>query len=353
MITDLKPYPAMKDSGVEWLGVVPEHWDVLPNRAMFGEIKDRERPSEQMLSVTIKRGVIQQAEFLEDSTKKDQSNLDRSKYKLVQPGDIVYNKMRAWQGAFGVSSYRGIVSPAYIVLRPRSGCDALYFHHLFRTPAYAKEAERWSYGIDSDMWSLRPEHFRLIYACRPPRAEQSSILRYLDHADRRLRRLVRAKRKVIALVAEQTQATIHQAFAGSRSSKWESFPVWAVLRPIKRFGHPDKTLLSLFRDYGVIPKASRENKNVDVRDLALCQLVEVGFSRTSFTIYFGRRQLSQSTEGEPMACAPANGGSCMMNLGSFASICRRLKNKKQFRVRSTKLMHALRKQLTLSIVSLR
>jgi type I restriction enzyme, S subunit len=211
MITELKPYPAMKDSGVEWLGDVPEHWKVVPNRALFVEIKDRDWPEEQMLSVTIKRGVIQQAALLEDTSKRDASNLDRSNYKLVQPGDIAYNKMRAWQGAVGVSDYRGIISPAYVVQRPRSGVDPRYFHHLLRTPVFAKEAERWSYGITSDMWSLRPEHFKMIYECLPPPPEQAAIVRYLDHVDRRVRRLVRAKRKLIELLNEQKQAIIHRA----------------------------------------------------------------------------------------------------------------------------------------------
>ena len=211
MIAELKPYPAMKDSRVEWLGEVPEHWEVSPNRALFDEIKDRDCPDEQMLSVTIKKGVIRQASLLEDSSKKDSSNLDRSKYKLVQPADIAYNKMRAWQGAIGVSDYRGIISPAYVVQRHRAGADSRYFHQLLRTPAFAKEAERWSYGITSDMWSLRPEHFKMIYACLPPLPEQAAIVRFLDHVDRRVRRYVRAKQKLIKLLQEQKQAIIHHA----------------------------------------------------------------------------------------------------------------------------------------------
>lgn len=211
MIADLKPYPAYKDSGVEWLGQVPEYWEVLPNRALFDEIKDRNHSGEEMLSVTIKHGVIRQASLLEESSKKDSSNLDRSNYKLVQPKDLAYNKMRAWQGALGVSSFRGIVSPAYVVQRPKSGVNSEYFHHLFRLPAFAKEAERWSYGITSDMWSLRPEHFKLIYSCLPPLAEQAAIVRYLNHVDRKVKRFVRAKRKLIALLEEQKRAIIHQA----------------------------------------------------------------------------------------------------------------------------------------------
>ena len=211
MIADLKPYPAMKESGVPWLGEVPEHWEVLPNRAIFIEVKERDHPDEQMLSVTITKGVIRQQALLAGSSKKDSSNPDKGAYKLVRPGDIAYNKMRAWQGAVGVSDQQGIVSPAYVVQRPRRGADSRYFHYLLRTPAFAKEAERWSYGITSDMWSLRPEHFKMIYGCLPPLPEQATIVRFLDHADRRIRRYIRAKQKLTKLLEEQKQAIIHRA----------------------------------------------------------------------------------------------------------------------------------------------
>jgi type I restriction enzyme S subunit len=211
VIHDLKPYPVYKDSGVPWLGKVPEHWAVLPHRALFNEVKERDHPNEQMLSVTITQGVIKQRALLEGSSKKDSSNQDKSAYKLVCPGDIAYNKMRAWQGAVGVSDFRGIVSPAYVVVRLRDENSPRYFHYLFRTPGFAKEAERWSYGITSDMWSLRPEHFKMIYACLPPLPEQAAIFRFLDHADGRIRRYIRAKQKLITLLEEQKQAIIHRA----------------------------------------------------------------------------------------------------------------------------------------------
>lgn len=211
MIANLKPYSAMKDSDVAWLGQIPEHWRVLPNRAVFAEVKEKNHPEADMLSVTITKGVIRQQTLLEGSSKKDNSNQDKSAYKLVHPGDIAYNKMRAWQGAVGVSEYEGIVSPAYVVQRPREGTVPRYLHYLLRTPAFAKEAERWSYGITSDMWSLRPEHFKMIYSCFPPSSEQAAIVRFLDYADRRIRRYIRAKQKLIKLLEEQKQAIIHRA----------------------------------------------------------------------------------------------------------------------------------------------
>ena len=212
MIADLKPYPDYKATAQAWVGDVPRHWSIVPNRALFAEVKERNNPDEEMLSVTITRGIVRQKALLAGSSKKDSSNLDKSAYKLVQPRDIAYNKMRAWQGAIGVSELRGIISPAYVVMRLREDNNLpRYFHHLYRTPQFAKEAERWSYGITSDMWSLRPEHFKMIYTPEPPPDEQAAIVRFLNWVNGRLERAIRAKRKVIALLNEQKQAIIHRA----------------------------------------------------------------------------------------------------------------------------------------------
>ena len=212
MIADLKPYPEYRESDQSWFGAVPSHWDVLPNRAIFSEVKDRNHPDEEMLSVTINRGVIRQKALLENSSKKDSSNKDKSAYKLVCPRDIAYNKMRAWQCAIGASNLRGIISPAYVVMRLRKDeHNHQYFQQLYRTPQFGKEAERWSYGITSDMWSLRPEHFKTIITPLPPPDEQAAIVRFLNHTNQRIERTIRAKRKVIALLNEQKQVIIHRA----------------------------------------------------------------------------------------------------------------------------------------------
>lgn len=243
MIANLQPYREYKESNHLWLGQLPRHWLLLPNRAIFAEVNDRDHPQEEMLSVTITHGIIRQKALLTNNSKKDSSRNDKSAYKLIQPQDIAYNKMRAWQGAIGVSYYRGIISPAYIVMRSREKSNlSRYFHYLFRTSDFAKEAERWSYGITSDMWSLRPEHFKLIYAPLPPPEEQAAIVRFLDWANGRLERAIRAKRKVISLLQEQKQAIIHRAvtrgldpdvplkpsgipWLGDIPSQWEVLPL--------------------------------------------------------------------------------------------------------------------------------
>jgi len=211
MQNSLKPYPEYKESGVPWLGKIPEHWECLPHRAVFSEVKEQNHINEQLLSVTIAKGIIPQSNLLASTSKKDSSNIDKSKYKLVCPKDIAYNKMRAWQGAIGVSKHRGIVSPAYVVVRLRNHHNPNYFHYLFRTPLFIKEAERWSYGITPDMWSLRPEHFKVIYTCLPKDDEQTQIARFLDWKNAQINRFIRNKRRLIEVLKEQKQSIINQA----------------------------------------------------------------------------------------------------------------------------------------------
>jgi type I restriction enzyme, S subunit len=134
-----------------------------------------------------------------------------------------------------------------VIVRLREDHYPRYFHYLMRTPMFAKEAERWSYGITSDQWSLRPEHFKMIYCSLPARDEQDTIVRFLDHTDRRIQRFIRAKKKLIALLNEQKQAIIHRAvtrgldpnaglkFSGSKwfpeiPQHWDVLPMRRVIR---------------------------------------------------------------------------------------------------------------------------
>jgi type I restriction enzyme, S subunit len=305
MIADLKPYPAYRESGLPWIGKVPEHWVINPNRAIFREINDCGHEEAEMLSVTIKKGIIRQKTLLSGSSKKDSSRQDKSAYKLVQPDDIAYNKMRAWQGAIGVSEYRGIISPAYIVMRLRSSLNyPRYFHHLYRTPLFAKEAERLSYGITSDMWSLRPEHFKMIYTPLPPPDEQAAIVRFLNWSNGQLEKAIRAKRKVITLLNEQKQVIIHRAvtrgldpsvplkpsgvpWLGDIPEQWEVRRVKQVARILRgKFSHRPRNDASLydgiypFIQTGAVAKASKfitsHNQTLNEKGLAVSKLFPSG-----------------------------------------------------------------------------
>src|SRR5689334_4917730 len=112
----LQPYNNYNSVAYDYASELPDGWQLLPNIAIFQERIERGYENEELLSVTIGRGVIKQS----DLDKKDSSTLDKSKYLLVYPDDLVYS-MRFRQGASGYSNYKGIVSPACTVLKPRKG----------------------------------------------------------------------------------------------------------------------------------------------------------------------------------------------------------------------------------------
>ncbi|NBB79633.1 MAG: hypothetical protein GVY36_09340 [Verrucomicrobia bacterium] len=197
-----------QDSGVEWLGEIPAHWPVERNLGVFDERNERGRPDDELLSVTINRGVIRQSEI---TTKKDSSNEDKSKYKVLKAGDLAYNKMRAWQGALGISPYDGIVSPAYIILKPKNLRLSKYFHYLYRTPQFIEEANRLSYGLCDDMNSLRYEHFKGSYSPLPPDGEVDRIVAFLDEKTAQIDALIAKKERQLQLLDEQKSIRINQA----------------------------------------------------------------------------------------------------------------------------------------------
>ena len=210
MIIDLKPYPAIKDSGLEWLGHVPEHWEVRTIKTLFRE-KDQRSGDGQglLLSFTRTRGILPHS----DVSSRMSSASDLSQYRVCMPGDLVMNRMQAWSGMLSVSSIGGLVSPDYSVFVPTNPSEtcAAFFEYLFRTPRLIDQFARRSKGIGSGFNRLYTPDFGTIRVTVPPTREQIAIVHYLEHTERRIRRYIRAKQKLIALLEEQKQAIIHQA----------------------------------------------------------------------------------------------------------------------------------------------
>jgi type I restriction enzyme S subunit len=134
-------------------------------------------------------------------------------HKLCRPDDLAINTMWAWMGALGVSKHTGIISPSYGVYRPArsSPLQSRFADALLRTPQYVAEYVCRSTGIRSSRLRLYPESFLRIPLVYPSSDEQAAIVKFIDHADRRVRRYIRAKQKLIKLLEEQKQAIIHQA----------------------------------------------------------------------------------------------------------------------------------------------
>lgn len=203
-----KKYERYKNANVNWIDSIPSHWDILPNRAIFSERITKNCADEQLLSVTIKNGVIKQTQLLEDSSKKDSSNEDKSKYKLVKINDIAYNKMRMWQGSVGFSEYQGIVSPAYIILKPHKNINSKYYHYLFRSPLYIQYSHNYSYGICDDQLSLRYKDFSTMYSIIPSIEEQEKIVQFIEYKEKQINKLIRKQKRLIELLQEKKKTII-------------------------------------------------------------------------------------------------------------------------------------------------
>lgn len=211
MIEGLKPYPEYKDTGLPWLGAIPSHWDVRRTKFLLREIDKRSLTGkEQLLRVSQYTGVTERKS---DDGSNEVNNRASSLigYKRVEPGDLVINIMLAWNGSLGVSKYKGIVSPAYCVYRFCSESSPWYFHHLFRLPLYKQRIKAESTGVVESRLRLYSDDLGRIETIAPPPDEQAAIVRFLDHANRKIDRFIRAKRKLIALLNEQKQAIIHRA----------------------------------------------------------------------------------------------------------------------------------------------
>jgi type I restriction enzyme, S subunit len=204
----LKPYPEYKEPGLPWLGNVPAHWSVGRNGRIFAQRKEIGFPELPILEVSLKTGV--RVRNLDNQMRKQIMD-DRSKYKRAGAGDIAYNMMRLWQGAVGVAPVDGLVSPAYVVIKPNKRIDSRYYAYLFRTAAYMQEVNKYSHGIVSDRNRLYWEEFKQMPSLFPPHEEQQAIADYLDRQGALVSALIRRMRRTIELLNEQKQAMIQRA----------------------------------------------------------------------------------------------------------------------------------------------
>lgn len=205
----MERYSEYKDSGVKWLGEIPSHWEVVPLRKYLKINTRRNMPEAQLLSVTREEGVI----VRNVESKEENHNYipdDLSNYKYVQRGQFVINKMKSWQGSYGVSNYDGIVSPAYFVY-DLNYPNKDYFNIAIRSRMFSPFFSKYSKGIRVDQWDLTPEALKIIPFLEPPKAEQDAIVRYLDSATSEIDKAIAMQQKMIDLLNERKQIIIQNA----------------------------------------------------------------------------------------------------------------------------------------------
>ena len=199
----------MKDSGIEWIGEIPEGWEVSQLKYVTRWKSEKGCPDAPVLSLYRDFGVVPK------DSRNDNHNvtsLDTSNYKVVDIGDLVINKMKAWQGSMAVSDYRGIVSPAYHVCSITSNkVNKRYLHHLLRNPAYLPEYARLSTGMRIGQWDLGFDDFKNIPFLIPPLDEQAKIADYLDNGCASLDVMLTKTRSSIEEYKKLKQAVITQA----------------------------------------------------------------------------------------------------------------------------------------------
>ncbi|WP_206428173.1 restriction endonuclease subunit S [Pseudomonas chlororaphis] len=215
---------------------------MLRNGSLFCHRVETGFPDLPILEVSLRTGVrVRDMENL----KRKQVMSQKEKYKRAVKDDLAYNMMRMWQGAVGPAPADGLVSPAYVVVKPYPEANSHYFSYLFRTTTYMQEVNKFSRGIVADRNRLYWESFKQMPSLVPPRPEQDQIVVYLRAQDAHIARLIKTKRDLIALLTEQKLRIIDDAVTRGLDASVElkpseiewlaDIPVHWVVKPLKRW----------------------------------------------------------------------------------------------------------------------
>ena len=228
---------------------------------IYAERSEREAADMELLSVTMNDGVMQRSEI----EGKDNSSEDKSNYKVVRKGDMVYNSMRMWQGANGVSSYDGIVSPAYTVLTAKVSICNEYFAALFKNYKLINEFRKNSQGMTSDTWNLKYPQIETIKVYLPEVAEQEKVASMLVTLDKRIaaqvtlvEQLKKYKRGVMQRIFRNMSVVLPSGF--------ETVKLSAIFKKVSRRNNKSeiKNVITNSAEYGLIPQRDFFDKDIAV-----------------------------------------------------------------------------------------
>lgn len=207
-----------------WLGAIPTHWQVLNLRQILTACSEKNHPDMPLLSVVREKGVI--VRNIDDKNHNYVPD-DLSNYKLVKRGQFAVNKMKAWQGSYGVSQHDGIVSPAYFVFNINHDMNHDFFDKAIRSKIYVNYFGQASDGIRVGQWDLSMKRLRDIPFCLPPREEQEQIVRFLDWKVSAIDKLIATYKKEITCLEELSQAQIDTTISHLASNP-------SILKKLKR-----------------------------------------------------------------------------------------------------------------------
>lgn len=207
---------SLKDSGVDWIGMIPEHWELRRFKSIFTECKSITQTGEEnLLSVSEYYGVARRIDKMEDGKYESRAN-SLIGYKVCKKNDLVINIMLAWKRGLGFSNFDGIVSPAYAVYRGKNIVPH-YFHYLMRTDMYVTEYKRNSKGIIDSRLRMYTDRFNNIMSIFPPIPEQQTIADYLDEKCSKIDAAIENIGKQINALKRLKRALINEVITGQRA----------------------------------------------------------------------------------------------------------------------------------------
>ncbi len=288
----MKPYPEYKPTALAWLPEIPKHWKLVRAKQLFFPVDQRsDTGSEELLSVSERFGVV----------KRSSANVTMfmaasyQGYKLCWPDDLAINSLWAWSYGLGFSKYHGIISTAYSVfrLKDKERCLPRFYDYFVRSQAFHWELRVRSKGLWKSRYQLSDDSFLAVPMILPPADEQAQIVRYLDAMTAKINKLIRAKKRQIALLQEQKQAIINQAvtrgldpdvelkdsgidWLGPIPKQWEIKTVKQYFKIRKQIaGHEGYDVLSITQD-GIKIKDISTNEGQMAMSYAGYQLVRPG-----------------------------------------------------------------------------
>ncbi|MGE4456884.1 MAG: restriction endonuclease subunit S [Arcobacteraceae bacterium] len=200
------------DSGVEWIGKIPKHWEISKLGTSLKPISIKNRADLPLLSVTREQGVI-----LRDVDDKESNHNfipdDLSGYKMVEKGQFAMNKMKAWQGSYGISDYTGIVSPAYFIFE-LNGIESTFFHKAIRSSVYVPFFIKASDGVRIGQWDLSKSRMKEIPFYIPPKDEQLQIVEYIENQTTKIDKAIELQQNYIAKLKEYKASLIDSVVTG-------------------------------------------------------------------------------------------------------------------------------------------
>ena len=205
----------MKDSGIDWIGQVPQGWEIGRVKDAFKLRSEKNfRPIEevQLLSLYTEFGVFPHG----DREEKGNKAVSTEGYKIVYKKDIVVNIILAWMGSIGISEYDGVTSPAYDIYEPLEGVCSKFFHYLFRTEAFAGQCYKYGKGIMKMRWRTYSDDFKTIEIPIPDYNSQLNIVKFLDSKLKIINQLIDNKQTQIENINKQRQTLIYDYVTGKR-----------------------------------------------------------------------------------------------------------------------------------------